>query len=111
LEIASFHLCHIILRLGKLSHLPNQLCKTVGDALTTKNVVGTKHFLIYSTYYLISYIHICFHISGRIRIRIRIISTMSDKIGLDVIRFKYLNTDTESDVEYSDSNTNRSESI
>jgi len=33
LEIASFHLCHIFLRLGKLSHLPNQLCKTVGDAL------------------------------------------------------------------------------
>ena len=33
LEIVSFHLCHIILRLGKLSHLSNQLCKTVGDAL------------------------------------------------------------------------------
>jgi len=36
-------------------------------------------------------------------------SIMSDKIGLDVdiinIRFKYLNTDTESDVEYSNSNT------
>ena len=28
--------------------------------------------------------HICFHISGRIRIRIRIISIMSDKIRLDV---------------------------
>jgi len=33
LEIASFHLCHIFLRLGKLAHLPNQLCKTVEDAL------------------------------------------------------------------------------
>ena len=32
LEIASFHLCHIFLRLGKLPHLTNQLCKTVGDA-------------------------------------------------------------------------------
>ena len=30
LKIASFHLCHIFLRLGKLTHLPNQLCKTVG---------------------------------------------------------------------------------
>ena len=28
--------------------------------------------------------HICFHISSRIRIRIRIISIMSDKIQLDV---------------------------
>jgi len=39
-------------------------------------------------------------------------STMSDKIGLDVdiinIQFKYSNTDTESDVEYLDSNTDRS---
>ena len=38
LEIASFHLCHIFLRLGKLPHLPNQLCKTVGDALSIKAV-------------------------------------------------------------------------
>ena len=37
LEIASFHLCHIFLRLGKLPHLPNQLCKTVEDALRWKN--------------------------------------------------------------------------
>jgi len=47
--------------------------------------------------------HICFHICGRIRIRIRIISTMSDKIELDVdtinIRFKYSNIDTVPDVE------------
>ena len=39
-------------------------------------------------------------------------STISDKIGLDVdiinIQFKYSNTDTESDVEYSDSNTDKS---
>jgi len=28
--------------------------------------------------------HICFHISGRIRIQIRIMSIMSDKIRLDV---------------------------
>jgi len=28
LEITSFHLCHIFLRLGKLPNLPNQLCKT-----------------------------------------------------------------------------------
>ena len=33
LEIASFHICHIFLKLGKLPHLPNQLCKTVEDAL------------------------------------------------------------------------------
>ena len=38
LEIASFHLCHIFLRLGKLSYLPNQLCKTVGDALRKLNL-------------------------------------------------------------------------
>jgi hypothetical protein len=31
---ASFQLCHIYLGLGKLPHLPNELCKTVGDALT-----------------------------------------------------------------------------
>jgi len=59
--------------------------------------------------------HICFHISGRIRIRIRIMSIMSDKIGLDVyiinIRFKYSNTDTVSDVEYSDSDTNISKPL
>jgi len=58
--------------------------------------------------------HICFHIFGRIRIRIRIMSIiMSDKIQLDVdiinIRFKYSDTDTISDVEYSDSDMGRSE--
>ena len=59
--------------------------------------------------------HICFHISGRIRIRIWILLIMSDKIQLDVdninIWFKYSNTDTLSDVEYSDSDTDRSEPL
>jgi len=40
-------------------------------------------------------------------------STMSGKIGLDVdiinVQFKYSNTDTELDVESSDSNMDRSE--
>ena len=48
--------------------------------------------------------YICFHISSRIRIWIRIVSTMSDKIRLNIdiinIRFKYSDTDTISDVEY-----------
>ena len=56
-----------------------------------------------------------FNISGRIRVQIRIISTISDKIGLDVdiinIRFKYLNTDTESDIEYSDLNIDKSKPL
>ena len=56
--------------------------------------------------------HICFHISGRIRIRIRIMSIMSDKIQLDVdiinIRFKYSDTDTVSNVKHSDLNTDKS---
>ena len=59
--------------------------------------------------------HICFHISGRIRIRIRIMSIMSDKIRLDVdiinIRFKYSDMDTVLDVEYLDSDTDRSEPL
>jgi len=42
-------------------------------------------------------------------------SIMSDKIRLDVdiinIRFKYLNTDTVSDVEYSDSDMDRSKPL
>jgi len=42
-------------------------------------------------------------------------SIMSDKIRLDVdiinIRFKYSDTNTVSDVEYSDSNTDRSEPL
>jgi len=45
----------------------------------------------------------------------RITSTMSEKIWLDVditnIRFKYSDTDTVSDVEYSDSDTDRSEPL
>ena len=59
--------------------------------------------------------HICFHISGRIRIRKRIISIVSDKVGLDAdivnIRFKYSDTDTVSDVEYPDSDTDRPEPL
>ena len=59
--------------------------------------------------------HICFHIFGRIRIRIRIMSIMSDKIRLDVdiinIQFKYSDTDTVSDVEYSVSDTDRSKPL
>ena len=55
--------------------------------------------------------HICFYI----RVRIRIISTMSDKIELNVdiitIRFKYSDTDTVSDVEYSDTDIDRSEPL
>ena len=46
--------------------------------------------------------HICFHIFGQIQIQIRIMSTMLDKIRLDVdiinIRFKYSDMDTVSDV-------------
>ena len=53
--------------------------------------------------------YICFYIFGRIRIQIRIMSTIADKIGLDVdiinIGFKYSDTDTVSNVEYSNSNT------
>jgi len=52
---------------------------------------------------------------SRIRIRIRIMSTMLDKIGLDVdiinIQFKYSDTDTVSDVECSDLDMNRSKSL
>ena len=47
--------------------------------------------------------YICFHISSRIRIRIRIVSAMPDMIRLDVdiinMRFEYSDTDTVSDVE------------
>ena len=59
--------------------------------------------------------HNCFYISGRIRIRIRIMSTILDKIGLDVdiinIRFKYSNTDMVSDVEDLDSDTDKFEPL
>ena len=53
--------------------------------------------------------YICFHISIWIRIRIRIVSTMSDMIRLDIdiinMQFEYSDTVTVSDVEYPDSNT------
>jgi len=59
--------------------------------------------------------HICFHISGRIWIRIRIMSTMSDKKRLDVdiinIRFKYWDTNTVLDIKYSNSDIDRSEPV
>ena len=61
--------------------------------------------------------YICFHIFVRIRIRIRIVSTMSDRIRLDIdiinMRFEYSDTDTDmvSDVEYPDSDTDRSEPL
>jgi len=51
--------------------------------------------------------HICFYIFGRIRIRI--MSTISDKIWLDVdiinIQYKYSDKNTVSDIEHSDSDT------
>ena len=57
--------------------------------------------------------YFCFHISVRIRIQIRIVSTMSDRIQLDTdiinMRFKYLDTDTVSDIEYPDSDMDRLE--
>jgi hypothetical protein len=56
--------------------------------------------------------YICFHISVQIRIQIRIVSTMSDRIRLDIdiinMRFEYSDTDTVSDVGYPDSDTDRS---
>jgi hypothetical protein len=56
--------------------------------------------------------HICFHISGWVRIQIRIILTISDKIQLNIdiinIQFKCLDTDTVSDVEYLDLDTDNS---
>ena len=59
--------------------------------------------------------YICFHISVLIQIRIRIISTMSDTIILRIditnMRFEYLYTDTVLDVEYPDSDTDRSEPL
>jgi hypothetical protein len=59
--------------------------------------------------------YICFHISGRIWIRIQIVSAMPDMIRLDVdiinMRFKYSDTDTVSNVEYSNSDTNRYEPL
>ena len=59
--------------------------------------------------------YICFHISVRIWIRIRIVSTMSDRIQLDIdiinMRFEYSDTDTVSDVGYPDSDTDRSQPL
>jgi hypothetical protein len=59
--------------------------------------------------------YICFYIFVRIRIRKRIVPTMSDRIWLDIdiinMWFENLDTDTVSDVEYSDSDTDRSEPL
>ena len=49
------------------------------------------------------------------QIRIQIVSTMSDRIRLDIdiinMRFEYLDTDTVSDVGYPDSDTDRSQPL
>jgi hypothetical protein len=59
--------------------------------------------------------YICFHIYIWIRIQIRIVSTMPDMIRLDIdvinMRFEYPNTDTVSNVEYPDSDTDRSKPL
>ena len=59
--------------------------------------------------------YICFYIFVRIRIQIRIVSTMSDRIRLDIeiinMRFEYSDTDTVSDVGYLDSDTDRSQPL
>ena len=59
--------------------------------------------------------YICFHISVWIQIRIRIVSTMSDRIRLDIdiinIRFEYSDADAVSDVEYPDSDIDRSQPL
>ena len=59
--------------------------------------------------------YICFHIFVWIQIRIRIVSTMSDMIRLDIdiinMRFEYSDTDTVSDVGYPDSDTDRSQPL
>jgi hypothetical protein len=59
--------------------------------------------------------YICFYIFGRIQIRIRIVLAMPNMIRLDVdiinIRFKYSDTDTVSNVEYSDSDMDKSEPL
>ena len=61
--------------------------------------------------------YICFHISVQIRIRIRIVSIMSDMIRLDIdiinMRFEYsdMDTDTVSDVGYPDSDTDKSQPL
>ena len=59
--------------------------------------------------------YICFHIFVQIRIRIRIVSTMSDKIRLDIdiinMRVEYSDMDTVSDVGYPDSDMDRSQPL
>jgi hypothetical protein len=59
--------------------------------------------------------YICFHISIPIRIRIRIILSILDRIRLGInitnMRFEYSNTDTVSDVKYPDSDMDRSKPL
>jgi len=40
LEIASFHLCHIFLRLGKLPHLPKQTVGMLSAVCLIENING-----------------------------------------------------------------------
>jgi hypothetical protein len=55
--------------------------------------------------------YICFHISVRIRIWIWIVSTMPDRIRLDIdiinMRFQYSETGTVSDIEYPNSDMDK----
>jgi hypothetical protein len=59
--------------------------------------------------------HICFRIFVWIWIRIRIVSTISDRIHLDIdiihMRFEYSDTDTISNVEYPNSDMDRSKPL
>jgi hypothetical protein len=59
--------------------------------------------------------HICFRIFTQIRIRIRIVSTMPDRIHLDIdiinILFGYSDMNTVSNVEYLNSDTDRSKPL
>jgi hypothetical protein len=78
------------------------------------NLIGTmdENGLDTNGYHLY---YICFHISVGIQIQIQILSTMPDRIWLDVdiinMQFDYSDTDTVSDVEYPDSDTDTSEPL
>jgi hypothetical protein len=56
--------------------------------------------------------YICFHISIRIRIRIWIVSSMSDmiRLGINIINMRFENSDTDT-VPDVDSDTNRYEPL
>jgi len=76
--------------------------------LTTRDENGSDTDEYYRYY-------ICFYISVWIRIRIRIVSTMSDMIRLNIdiinMRFEYLDMDTVSDVGYLNSDMDRSQPL